>query len=282
MDMGAILAQIPERIRAQAESTTSKDETLADRYRRQVARLNDEPGDLTGYDCPECKNRGYFFRVRDNGERYVEDCRCIKIRRTMRYLKESGLEDLLKRCTFETWKCEKPWQKELLGMAQDYLQKGRGKWFLLSGRPGTGKTHICTAICGELMRRGYRTRYMLWRDAAVRAKAVITDGTGYAEMIDPYKDAKVLYIDDFLKTGKRGGFPTDGDVNLAFELINSRYNDRDKITIISSELTANALLEIDEAMGSRIVQKCGSYYADLSERENYRLAGLAGVEKETG
>lgn len=241
--------------------------------------MNNEPGDLTGYDCPECKNRGYFFRVDESGRRYTEDCRCMMVRRSMKYVRESGLADLVGRCTFEAWKTKEPWQKELLKMANDYLQKGRGSWLLLSGRPGTGKTHICTAICGELMRRGYRTRYMLWRDVSVRAKAVITDGTGYAELIDPYKEAKVLYIDDFLKAGRNGGTPTEGDVNMAFEIINSRYNDRNKITIISSELTANDILETDEALGSRIIQRCGGFYADLSSRENYRLANLSGKQE---
>lgn len=231
--------------------------------------MNEEPGDLTDYDCPLCKNRGFFYRVMDNGERYTEDCSCMETRRNMRYLKESGLADLLGRYTFDNWECSKKWQRGVANMAREYVEDPNG-WFFLCGRPGTGKTHICTAICGELMKKGYRTRYLLWRDFSVQAKAVVNDEETYQNLIRPYKAAKVLYIDDFFKTGK-GQDPTVGDTNLAFELLNSRYNDDSKITLLSSELTADRILEIDEALGSRICQRAKNFYADLSEKENYRL-----------
>ena len=34
-------------------------------------------------------------------------------------------------------------------------------WFVTTGRSGAGKTHLCTAICGELLHRGLPVRYML-------------------------------------------------------------------------------------------------------------------------
>ena len=52
-------------------------------------------------------------------------------------------------------------------------------------------------------------------------------------------------------------YPTAADVNLAYEIINYRYNNRDKITIISTELTIGGLCEIDEALGGRIRQRAG-------------------------
>lgn len=191
-------------------------------------------------------------------------------RRNLQYLRESGLEQLIKRYTFEAWNVGERWQAEILRMAQEYAANPAG-WFFLAGRPGTGKTHLCTAICGNLIQRGYRTRYSLWRDFCVKAKSIVNDdGQQYEALIKPLKSVRVLYIDDLFKTGK-GAIPTTGDVNLAFELLNSRYNDESKLTIISSELTANQILEIDEATGSRIVERSKNNYADLSARQNYRL-----------
>lgn len=52
---------------------------------------------------------------------------------------------------------------------------------------------------------------------------------------------------------------TDKDINLAFELINHRYLDSTKSTIISSERTMEELMSIDEALGGRIYEKSRGY-----------------------
>ena len=81
----------------------------------------------------------------------------------------------------------------------------------------------------------------------------------------------VLYIDDFLKT-RHGALPTDGDINLAFEIINARYNNRALRTIFSGERGLNEIMELDEALGSRIYQRCGKYKLKIGwgEGRNYR------------
>lgn len=253
------------------QSTTLTELSLIEQERRKADALNQEPGNLTGYDCPKCLNRGFVWRVRESGDRYAEECECILTRRNVRYLKESGLSGMVNGgYTFERWKSLEDWQKRVFDMAKRYAEKPEG-WFYLAGRPGTGKTHLCTAICGELMNRGYQTRYMLWRDFAVKAKAAVNDGE-YEEMVQPMKSARVLYIDDLFKTGK-GAEPTSGDFNLAFEIINSRYYDEKKITIFSSELTARQIIAMDEGVGSRIYEKSKTNYADLSGKKNYRLTG---------
>ena len=247
----------------------SQDASWIEQERRNVEALNQEPGNLKGYDCPDCLNRGYIWQLRDSGERYTKGCRCAIQRRNIRYLRESGLESLVQRYSFDTWRIDEKWQETVLKMARDFAENPAG-WFFLAGHPGTGKTHLCTAICGELMKRGFQTRYLLWRDFSAKAKALVNDEERYGAEIKPLKTVRLLYIDDLFKTGK-GAEPTAGDVNLAFELLNSRYNDDRKITIISSELTANRLLEIDEGVGSRIFQRAREYYADLSDKPNFRL-----------
>ena len=129
---------------------------------------------------------------------------------------------------------------------------------------------MATAVCSVLMQQGREVRYVLWRDFATRAKSLTTDEAAYSSLIEPLKATEVLYIDDMFKTG-RGQMPTAGDINLCFELLNARYNDAAKLTILSSELTVNALLQVDEALGSRIVERSRGHYADLSTRSNWRL-----------
>ena len=157
----------------------------------------------------------------------------------------------------------------LRDMARRYAENPKG-WFYLSGRPGTGKTHLCTALCGLLLDRGLEVRYMLWRDVSVRAKALVTDDEGYQDMIRPLKRVPVLYIDDLFKTG-RGQSISDGDANFAWELINARYVNDNLLTIFSTELSINQLMSNDEALGSRIYERSREQCMDLNKYGNYRI-----------
>lgn len=195
-------------------------------------------------------------------------------RRALRHLEQSGLSDMLTRYTFERWQTPERWQAKALEEAKRYAADPKG-WFIVTGRSGAGKTHLCTAICGELLQRGLPVRYMLWRDVAVRATAVVNDAEAYSQIVDPLKRVKVLYVDDLFKMGhgsNGAARPTVGDINLAFEIINARYNDSGKITLVSSELSLNDITDIDEATGGRIYEsaKAGAYL-DLSSRQNWRL-----------
>lgn len=237
---------------------------------KKIAELvNKQPGNLTGYDCKECLNRGWFERVDDNGYKYSEPCKCMKVRKSMKAIQRSGISDLLDTYTFDNWEQKTKWQAGAIRDAVRYAEEKDG-WFIATGRPGTGKTHLCTAICGKLLKDCLSVKYVLWRDFSTLAKAAVTDEEEYKNLIEPLKRIKVLYIDDMFKTGK-GQSPTAGDINLAFEIINARYNNRKLLTIISSELSLEQILDIDEAIGSRIRERSKKYYLDFSNYENWRL-----------
>ena len=120
------------------------------------------------------------------------------------------------------------------------------------------------------MKKGLETRYALWRDMSVQAKALVNDREKYQKLVDPLKRVRCLYIDDLFKTGK-GQVPTTGDVNLAFEILNIRYNDSRKITIISTELDIEQILSVDEAVGSRIYERSKRFYLCFNGKKNWRL-----------
>lgn len=190
-------------------------------------------------------------------------------RKNERRIRVSGLGEMLQRYTFDTWVSDAKWREKAKTVAVRYAENAVG-WFVAAGAVGSGKSHLCTAICGRLMEQGMDTRYMLWRDVSVQAKAVVNDDEEYSRIVEPLKQVRVLYIDDLFKTGK-GQSPTVGDVNLAFEILNARYNDSRKITIISTEKSIEQLLDIDEAVGSRIYERSKGYYLDFRGRENWRL-----------
>ena len=102
------------------------------------------------------------------------------------------------------------------------------------------------------------------------------DSEPRAEMVERFKKAHVLYIDDLFKTGKNRdgivGRPTEADVTMAFEIIIYRYNNPDTLTIISSEWTQDDLLDIDEAVGGRIFERAGASGISIAKdrSRNYR------------
>lgn len=241
--------------------------TSSDSYAQQQAdAYNSVVGNLKYYDCPKCKNRGTIAVVVDD-EMLMCECSCKPIRRSKRLLAESGINEDY---TLETYSAKDEWQKKTLQAAKQFLASPQG-WFYIGGQVGSGKTHVCTGIVRALIDAGNEARYMLWRDDSTRIKASVNHPEDYASLVEPLKTVKVLYVDDFWKTNS--GEPTTADVNLAFEILNARYNRRDLITIISSEYYSNELMDVDEAVGSRIFERASGNRHNIKRdrQRNYRL-----------
>lgn len=247
----------------------------------KVDGLNDTVGNRNeedGYDCKICKNKGFIAKLVDHGNgtysHCMADCKCVEVRNSIRRMKRSGLKDIIKDYTFDKFDDSEPWQKAIKAAAMEYAANPEG-WFMLCGQSGAGKTHLCTAICRKFLLSGRRVRYMLWRDDIVKIKGAVTDSEEYSKLIDEFKRVDVLYIDDLFKTGKAADNsiqkPTGADINVAFEIINYRYNNPALLTIISSELTEDELIDIDEAIGGRIYERAKAFTIGKSRDRNYRI-----------
>lgn len=240
---------------------------------KQCKWLNETKGDLHEKDlyyCEKCRNKGFIYKV-INGEVKATKCECLKVRKSIKALQDSGLQEFIESKTFESFKVTENWQKRNKELAQMFINQDQVKWFFIGGQVGAGKSHLCTAMCGELLKQGKPTRYMLWSEVSKKLKANINEDT-YFEILEPYQQVDVLYIDDFFKV-RKGQLPTSADVNIAFDLLNSRLFSKDKITIISSEFTLNELLPVDEGVISRIVEKAGCFAVNIASdtSKNYRL-----------
>jgi len=212
-----------------------------------VKQFNLRTGDLTGVDCELCRNKGQIavkaVDASGNPSFAIKRCICMDARISAQRMEASGLGDLAEKCTFENFDTVDPWQRKLKQSAMDYLDIEafkRGDWFFAGGQVGCGKTHLCTAICTHLIRdHRMSLRYMQWAVESVRLKSMVNDES-FAEELNKLVQPNVLYIDDLFKTPRQMGgswaaMPSDADIRLAFEIINARYIDRSKITIISSE-----------------------------------------------
>lgn len=235
--------------------------TLRELKQECVDNLNNAEGYLTDYDCPECKNRGYIYYLDDNDMECCRECKCMKVRRIRARAKKSGLGEALKKYTFDKYKREKPWQIDVYDKARDFV-KEKTNCFFIGGAVGAGKSHICTAISGCLIKQGYEVQFVVWNDAVTELKQLAYDYPDeYNSYLERLKTVDVLYIDDFFKTT-----PTTADIDKAFQIINYRYNmmnvgsKKKLITIISSEKNIDDLERIDKAIASRLYEMASEKY----------------------
>lgn len=169
-------------------------------------------------------------------------------------------------------------------MAAGYIKEFKdiaqreNNWFGLFGQPGAGKTHIAIAVGAALLNREdkpVKAVYMPYLEVMRELKANTQDDEYYINLLGRYKRADLLIIDDLFKDKVKNGRIcselTKADINHIAPLLNHRYYKK-LPTIISSECTPYMLVDLDEALGSRIMQRCDENYVIFSGKEfNYRL-----------
>lgn len=216
--------------------------------------------------CSKCNNTGWIIYTDKDGYETAKQCECVKQRQSLARLERSGLSGLLDKYTFDRYKADYGFQKELLTKANNYLNE-KDKWFVVLGQSGAGKSHICTAICGELLSQGHEVRFMSWLTESVRLKQNVNNAEVYEPLMEDYKNCEILYIDDFFKNENI----TSADLRIANEIINFRCV-ANKRTLISSERLVKDLIGIDEAVVGRMVEKAEEYLTEIVGKEkNYRL-----------
>ena len=281
--MQDLMTTSPGRLELGCEKLSPKEyeQRKVDSYNRSEGNLND----ADGYNCDICKNKGFIASVSENYGYYSEmltPCKCQRVRKAIHRLNRSGLKNLVKDCTFDKYEAPERWQQVIKETAMRFCKDEGNHWLFIGGQSGAGKTHICTAISVYYIKHGKEVRYMLWRDDITKIKSVVNDPDQYGSLMRDFKSTPVLYIDDLFKSGKGddGQYkpPTAADVNVAFEILNFRYNNPDLITIISSERTLVELNDIDEAIAGRIAEraKASGYCINLKrdKARNWRMKGL--------
>lgn len=232
------------------------------------------------YRCSECHDTGWIDIKDADGNRFVRKCSCRLAREAEERMRASGLGDALKDQNFETFRTETALQEHMKRIAQEYVvdlfdrwDDQRRPWLFFGGNPGAGKTHICTAVCGEILRHNIGVKYMQWAIDSKRLKYSSNEQV-FEDDLNEFIQPTVLYIDDLLKQ-KYAENPvfTEADIRIAFSILNARYL-MNKPTIISSEWDLiNQLLPADEGVFSRVYERAKNYTVRISRNQefNYRM-----------
>lgn len=187
---------------------------------------------------------------------------------------KSGLkfDDLNK--TFKTFE---PWNNVTVQMKNTctnyYTRSKKGTLgdcssLMLCGSPGCGKTHLAVALAQNFIKADMNVVYMPYRDSMTFLKQNYVDTDKYNSLVDKYKKAELLLIDDLFK-----GKVNETDINVMFEIVNHRYINKMPI-IVSTEYSVQDLLNFDEAIGSRLYEMSKDYCVEVKGKDNnYRMRG---------
>jgi DNA replication protein DnaC len=178
-------------------------------------------------------------------------------------LRHSGVEySKYAAMSFDTWRADTDEARHMRDVAQAFLADADAQGFGCFGNAGSGKTHICIAVCQAWTHKtGKLHLYMPWVDESRTLRALRYRADEYAERIRRFEEAPLLYIDDLFKGSGRRDPKTgavmmdDWSLSMAFEVVNARYISK-RPTVFSSEYRLNELVKADEAVAGRIYHMC--------------------------
>lgn len=226
-----------------------------------------------GIDCPVCGNKGIVFAWdRKLQTRVTRTCECVQMRDTMRRMEESGVCDDWQSKTFEAFRAKEGWQAKLKTRIRQYADDPDRDWLLVTGQSGCGKTHLCTAAFAQLVRFGFPGQYVCWLDLMQKLDALYYNSEKFDIAVRPLMTCRLLYLDDLFKT--RGGAEVGNRAfDNALRILDARYKSPNLLTILSTEWTLDQIVRMDEALGGRIRERCGSYIVQIEKKDgrNYRL-----------
>ena len=248
---------------------------MGNEFEQIIERLKAKRGEKPtekAYECPKCKDTGWV-EAEESGYSCVKRCECWALRESRALMEWSGISSDFQNKGFKNFDTRNnPQLINAKNKAISYyksffqIENTRNNSIMFYGQVGSGKTHLGTAICSNLISQNVAVVYMAYRNTVTKIKQRLTDEADYEREINRYSQARVLYIDDLLK-----GRITESDVNILYEIVNYRYMNNLPI-IISTEKSLDELLDFDEAIGSRIIEMCRGNIVQLQGKElNYRL-----------
>ena len=182
--------------------------------------------------CPSCEEQ------RVARERQLEaQKRAEAARRAMEYaLGQSAIPARFIGRTLDNFIADTPEKAKALEVAKEYAENfdahaRRGSGLILSGMPGTGKSHLATAVLQHLMpeRIGLyatcmgviRTVRGTWRKDSERSET---------EVLNILADAPLLVLDEI---GVQYG--TDGEQTILFDVLDRRYRDMQPTIFLTNQ-----------------------------------------------
>jgi len=220
--------------------------------------------------CKLCNDKGFTITHSETGYELYNKCECAIKKENQERIERSGLSDFFKTRSFDNFNASTKEQKEALSICKTYVGTKGNNNLLLLGAIGSGKTHLAAACLMELGKKGAFIRYVNYLDMVKAIGIAARDTESYFDVMRRYKEPRVLLIDDLYK-----GVIRETHLSYIYEIINDRYNTNKK-TIITSEKHISALMEIDPAISSRLLERAKDFTVTMQTTDNYRVNKFLG------
>lgn len=151
-----------------------------------------------------------------------------------------------------------------LNTATEYADNLAGRWLVMTGNYGTGKTHLAAAIGNSRVNKGDTVLFMTAPDLLdqLRGSYNQSQEDSYDEMFERVRTCDLLILDDF-GTENPSGWAKE----KLFQLLNHRYNEK-----LSTVITTNTDLDtLDPRLRSRMLDTTFVSRIDI-DAPDYRSA----------
>ncbi|HBX23991.1 MAG TPA: hypothetical protein DEF34_10230 [Desulfotomaculum sp.] len=225
------------------------------------------------YQCRQCQDHGIIF---DDNKNAAYPCRCQENRKRERMFKNSRITPAFKSKTLDNFNTQgrPPIVKKMLQSARHYVSNfgthGENNWLVCLGEPGCGKTHLSLAVANTLLTSDVQVMYFPHVEGMSELKNTFSKNEEtLEEKLRELRNVDVLVWDDLFKGRKE---VTPWTIEIVFDALNYRYLNL-LPTIISSEWTPEMLLNLDKAIGSRILERGKGHLVVVEGIDcNFRLA----------